>query len=198
MKIEDVLELRPLDKYGNWGLKVKNSIQTRDSMPRLRGRDMLLTTPRYAARPGESNEERTARMAATDPGRIWNGVLKPLLDAMDSRTRDEVLTNLAEYGNKLGSSEASPGPAGSLTFTGRVRPEREFDLSTSATPDDINKAGEKFWSERMGKPLTQDHAGRGLSTRATPASIQRANDAFWNARNAEQNSSARPWGGGKG
>jgi hypothetical protein len=137
--------------------------------------------------------------AKLDPGKVWDGIFKPVLDALDRATRDEVLGNIERYGNELASSEASPGPAGSLAFHGSVEQHGGEELHEPG-PMTAAKMGDqyrRFWADRLGQPApTRDSFPRGK--RVTVADIQRANDAFWNARKAENEAilPPRPWGKG--
>lgn len=81
-------------------------------------------------------------------------------------------------GISSGSSEAEGRPSGSLTFSGNL----DEDVSGHATSEDLNKANDKFWSDRLSRPRTQDGAGRGVSARATPESINEANAAYWSGQ----------------
>jgi hypothetical protein len=124
--------------------------------------------------------------AKLDPGRVWSGIFRPVLDALDRKTRDEVLGNIERYGNELASSEASPGPAGSLAFHGSVEQhggeEHEPGPMTAAKMGDQYR---RFWADRLGQPApTRDSFPRGK--RVTVADIQKLNDDFW-ARDKAQN-----------
>jgi hypothetical protein len=156
--------------------RVPQRVYTTDS---VRQRDVVLTVPTEA--------ELAAYFSGrtkVDLGKVWDGLIKPMLDNLDRKTRDEVL---AKYAGTLASSELTPGPAESLTAN-NTRPEQEFLLDTSADPTDLNAAQNDFWDKRLGRSITKDHAGPGLSTRATPQSIQSANSKFWRDRNAPQSS----------
>jgi hypothetical protein len=158
-------------------------------------RDTLLTTPTKS----ELDEwgRRTAKMIGYDPGMTWVGDWRSRLDKLSpsaalvavsdrivslSRAAqkdaslaegaaDEAgeLTSYLNDRNRLGSSTARSGPAGSLAFTGGV----------GVTPDDIQRSNEQFWADRLGRSPAKDSAGPGLSTRATPDSINAANASFW-------------------
>jgi hypothetical protein len=83
------------------------------------------------------------------------------------------------------------------TYTGE-RLEEEFDLSTSAEPDDINGANRKFWNSRQGKSNVDEPPARRTND-SRPMSIQdiqKANDDFWADRKAVQDSVGRKWGQG--
>jgi len=114
MKTEDVLQLRPLDRFGNWGLKVRGSVPTRDSR-RLSRRtlDTLLSAVTEA-----EMAEYLAGQAKMDPGRVWDGYFKPMLDAMDSSTRDKLLRKLSDYGSSMETGSMRPGPNASLASVG--------------------------------------------------------------------------------
>jgi hypothetical protein len=160
---------------------------TRDAAPR--SRDAILSPPTREEL--AANQRRTASMSGLDLGMRWTGDLKPVgeavarvIDAL-SRVKDEALQKqalsaavvaLADYGNE--SSEAHLGPFGSRAFSGNL----DADLSGHAEPEDIQRANDRFWSDRLSRPRTQDSAGRGVSTRATAESINEANAAFWSGQ----------------
>jgi hypothetical protein len=77
--------------------------------------------------------------------------------------------------NASGSSEATAGPSGLLTFPGNL----DEDISASATPESIQKVHDRCWADWTGRPRTKDSADSGLSTRATPASLNASNAKFW-------------------
>jgi hypothetical protein len=185
---------------------------TRDAAPRTR--DVLLTPPtreEFAA-----NQRRVARITGFDPGLVWTGDLAPVgqavarvIDAL-SRVKDEAqqkqalssaVVALADWGNGFETSEASPGPSDSLTFGGGQttdRPETEFDVSTTATPEDINAANRAF-CDRANRTATRD-TSRGVTLPArgahvTPADINRMNAEFSASLSSAQPYN-RPWGKG--
>lgn len=167
---------------------------TRDAGPRSRD-GILSAIPLGSRRESEFNS-RTGPIIGLKMGVTWNGSWRAQLDRISpaaamgavsdrmvelgrSGQRDAArqIRDLADYlteRNASGSSEAKAGPAGSLTFSGSL----DEDITGHVTPEDINKANDKFWSDRLGRPRTQDSA-RGLSTRATADSINASNAAFW-------------------
>ena len=164
---------------------------------RARSRDGILSAIVLGSRKEREFSSRTAPIIRYNPGMVWDGQWRSQLDKLSpaaavaavsdrmvalgrSADRDAArqIQDLADYlteRNASGSSEATGGPSGSLTFSGSL----DEDISGHATPEDINRANDKFWSDRLGRPRTQDSAGRGASTRATPDSINAANAAFW-------------------
>jgi hypothetical protein len=113
-----VLRLRKPNKYGQWGLEVTPRVPTTDAARTL---DTILTT----ATDAELAAYMTAR-AKLNPGKVWDGYFKPMLEAMDMRTRDEVLSNLTDYGNELSKSKSiGETQAGGLQFGGENHDEKE-------------------------------------------------------------------------
>jgi hypothetical protein len=125
-------------------------------------------------------------------GLAWQGDLRPVGEAMAKlkyelgRVKDKArlgdaiskaVCDLAEYGNELGAGLSSGSmevdPSGTLT-TGTLRPEREFDLSGSASPGDLNRANDAMWNGSR----TRDR-GPALSTHATPTTIMQASRKMW-------------------
>jgi hypothetical protein len=168
---------------------------TRDAAPG--SRDAILSAIPLGSREEREFNSRTGPIIGFNPGMVWDGSWRSRLDDMSpaaavvavadrmaklgrSAGRDAArqIGDLADYltgRNQLGSSEATAGPSGSLAFSGSI----DEDVSANATPDDLNKANDKFWADRLSRPRTQDGAGRGVSTRATPESINAANASFW-------------------
>jgi hypothetical protein len=162
-------------------------VYTTDSAPR--SRDAILSPPTREEL--AANQRRTASMTGFDPGLVWSGEMKPVGEAVTrvidaiKRVKDQEMQKqalsaavvaLADYGNE--SSEAHRGPFGSLAFSGNL----DADLSGHAEPEDIQRANDQFWSDRLSRPRTKDSAGRGLSTRATPETINAQNAKFWAAQ----------------
>jgi hypothetical protein len=155
-----------------------------DSMTRgARNRDIVLTAE--TAQP-------------VDLGQIWDGTFRPLLDRMPRATRDEIVRRIvSNYGNELGTSESLPGDIyGGLAFGGSPLGKPKPDLSTSATPDNLNDAAREFWGGMTAKnPGTVDR-GRTVDTRRgakTPGEINAANKAFWD-RNSTPATIGGKWG----
>lgn len=130
-------------------------------------------------------------------GRRWIGNLTSEMEGAEltegqiRSVIEGVHTELARYGNKLGTSKLESGPAGSLRTTNpSYRPEKEFGAPTSV--EDIQKANEEFWAERADEPQeagwSADRARTtdGLGCGASVSSIQKALDTFWDAQRALQ------------
>jgi hypothetical protein len=109
-----------------------------------------------------------AGRAKLNPGKVWDGYFKVALDAMDKATRDEVLSNLAEYEPSEESGEMESGPSGSLASTGDEKEDGEKNPDGSigkgkpnstkdtlrgwrdqsgSVIDAMNKANAKFWKK---------------------------------------------------
>jgi hypothetical protein len=178
-----------------------------------RSRDTILSPP--TAEEFAANQRRVARMTGYDPGLVWTGDMKPVgeavarvIDAL-SKVKDEAqqkqalasaVVALADWGNTFETSEANRGPYDSLTFGGSRTTDRSelgFNLSTSATPDDINRANRHF-SENANRSATRDASQVRLPARGahvSAADVQRLHDAF-NATQSRTQPFSRPWGKG--
>jgi len=176
-----------------------------------RSRDTILSPP--TAEEFAANQRRVARMTGYDPGLVWTGDMKPVgeavarvIDAL-SKVKDEAqqkqalasaVVALADWGNTFETSEANRGPYDSLTFGGSRTTDRSelgFNLSTSATPDDINAANRAF-CDRAYRSETRDTSQVTLparGARVTPADINRMNAEF-SATQLRAQPSSRPWG----
>jgi hypothetical protein len=137
-------------------------VRVNDSMTRSASRQTLDTVLTAA-----TDEELAAYMAGRaklNPGKVWDGYFKSALDAMDKATRDEVLSNLANYEPSVESGEMEEGPAGSLSSTGDDEEEekKRKDTGNGAT----SKVG-----DAMRKWRGQDHD--------RIAAMQKANSDFW-------------------
>jgi hypothetical protein len=123
-------------------------VRTFDSMTRGGSRktlDTLLDVPTDA----EMAKYFAAR-AKADLGRVWDGVFKPMLEAMDQATRNEVLTNVKNYELSLQSGSMEIGPAGSLTSTRDNMAKaslRQWRDATTTLIDDINERNRKFYGQ---------------------------------------------------
>ena len=71
------------------------SVRTFDSMTRRLSRGTIDTVLSVATE-AELAEYFGGR-AKLDPGRVWSGIFRPVLDALDRKTRDEVLGNIERY-----------------------------------------------------------------------------------------------------
>lgn len=108
-----------------------------------------------------------AGRAKMNPGKIWDGIWKPALQAMDKATRDKILKSLDDYGNELGKSKAEgETEVKGLTFGGENEDEEqpqnklEREVESKDSPmrqwrnqdfrriDDIQKANESFWKRK--------------------------------------------------
>jgi hypothetical protein len=151
-----ILKLRALDRFGNWGLEVRRSVPTTDA----KTKDIVLT----AATDAELATYMAGR-AKLNPGRVWDGVFKAALNAMDRKTRDEVLANLEDYEASIESGEMEEGPSGSLASTGDEKEDEEEkrkDAGNGAT----SRVG-----DAMRKWRGQDHD--------RIAAMNKANADFW-------------------
>jgi hypothetical protein len=96
-----------------------------------------------------------ARRAKADLGRTWTGIFKPMLDAMDRSTRDEVLANIENCQPSASSGAMEPGPAGSLASTRDSVANaslRQWRDATGQLCDDINEQARKFWGQPSLRP----------------------------------------------
>jgi hypothetical protein len=67
-----------------------------------------------------------AGRAQMNPGKIWDGYFKPMLNALDKATRDKILKQFDDYGNELGKSKAeSETEAKGLAFGGENQDDEE-------------------------------------------------------------------------
>jgi hypothetical protein len=123
-------------------------VRTFDSMTRgtsRKMRDTLIDVPTDA-----EMTKYFASRAKADLGLVWDGMFKPMLDAMDSLTRDEFLANIKNYQLSLQSGAMEPGPAGSMTSTRDSVANaslRQWRDSTGRLCDDINERNRKFWDQ---------------------------------------------------
>jgi hypothetical protein len=116
----------------------------------------------------------------------WDGYskIKEQLDAMSVTDRAKALRRIADdYGNSPGTGlspgSMRPGNAGSLTTGADERPEQEFNVGTTATPDDINAANAAAVKDGVWKPrATLDVTPRNAE-QAQLQSINSDNAAFW-------------------
>jgi hypothetical protein len=104
-----------------WRLEPRGHSQryaTTDSLTRVshKGRDGLLTPPTPAE--FAANIASVIKMTGFDPGKLFDGYFRPLLEAMDKRTRDEFLESVANYKPSNSSGEMEKGPAASVASTG--------------------------------------------------------------------------------
>jgi hypothetical protein len=116
-----------------------------------------------------------AGRAKLNPGKVWDGVLKPLLQSLDKKTRDQILKNLDDdYGNELATSKAEGEnePLG-LQFGGENQDEEEVEgqaiVEGTGTQDNIacnSKGGRKLRSWRDANASAID-------------AVQKANADFW-------------------
>lgn len=174
---------------------------------------MLDAAPRSTrdASLAEQLRQSEERASPADLGRRWEGDMQPVgagvamtvaaLAGIKDKARlndaiKRVVRDIEMYGNRLASSTASPGPAGSLTFSERAPEFRlepdlsardpEFDVApyvgAGATPNDIAEANADYWNPRK----TTDSARRVRPTIAscvTPAGMQDALNKHWASAN---------------
>jgi len=105
-----------------------------------------------------------AGRAKLNAGKVWDGYFKPMLDALDRATRDEVLSSLEDY--KAQSGEFRVDGLGALATTGASDPSRSntsggsFSQATALqildatrrTVDDINERNRAFWGQPSLRP----------------------------------------------
>jgi hypothetical protein len=152
-------------------------ITWRNEMLKVRGFDSLtrrasqqtLDTVLTAA----TDEELAAYMAGRakmNPGKVWDGYFKPMLEAMDKVIRDEVMSNMANYGNQLATSEAvGETEASGLTFGGENSDEKEDE---EKNPDGSTGKGKSHpTGDAMRQWRGRDHD--------RIANMQKANESFW-------------------
>jgi hypothetical protein len=112
-----------------------------------------------------TDEELAAYMTARaklNPGKVWDGYFKPMLEAMDKATRDEVLSNMAEFQPSIEAGSMEEGPSGSLASTGDEKEDEEKRKDMGST----SKVGDAMRAWRG-----QDHD--------RIAAVQKANESFW-------------------
>jgi len=112
---------------------------------------------------------------------VWEGDLKPVgravaeVKAALGNIRDRarlgdalarVVADIAEFGNEVGAG---------LSTGSDERPEKEFDVSSSASPRSLNEANDAMWNGSR----TRDSRGPALSTHATPTTIMAASRKMW-------------------
>jgi hypothetical protein len=118
--------------------------------------------------------------AKLDPGKVWDGVFKPVLEAMDEESREELLGEIENYSSGM-ESTMQADPAGSFASTGDRRGVTTKDFGRQTTPEAINEANKRFWDERTA-PRRRRTVDARVPRRATPESINEANRNFWAAR----------------
>lgn len=133
--------------------------------------------------------------------RAWSSNIKAELASLSATDRAKALDAmrrvLDDYAIEQGgfsSGSLRPGNAGSLgTGAADERPEQEFNVGSTATPDDLNAANRQYW-DRANK-RTHDAPPHD----ATAAAIQGINDAnrqYWQRQTAHQANPRREWGKG--
>jgi hypothetical protein len=144
--------------------------------------DAILSAIALGSREEREFTSRTGPILGLNLGLRWVGDLQPVgaavaqvVDALrrvdKARQKDALTKALVALAKGFAADEATAGPSDSTTFNG--------NLGTNITPEDINKANDRFWADRLGRPCATDSTGPGLSTRATPDSINAANALFW-------------------
>jgi hypothetical protein len=195
---------RMLDANGRMlGANVARQMYRRGPNARVRGHDGWLNPPTAA-----ENAEQARRSYNPDMlgHMVWSGDLKPLgaavaeiksqLASLDGARRAAVLSalvsDIAGYGGELGTGLQSgtmfPSGSGSLSTGTDERPEKVFDLSTSATPSDINGAAAAVHDTTglaLAKAaLTRDVARHGAGI--TSADLQSIQDRYWAIERSKQ------------
>jgi len=133
-------------------------------------------------------------------GRTWVGNLTSQLDAMSSTDRaiaiDEAQRALAAYGQSHNAGgEMTVGAFGALASD--TRPEKVFDLSTSATAEDIAGASSMVFegaARAQDKRALSRDVARATARGILPDDLNAINARFWavQPRLAE-----KKWGSGK-
>jgi hypothetical protein len=151
-------------------------------MTRAHTTDSLLTTPRYAAKPGESNGQRTARMSGTELGRLWIGDLvskTPSASIRDRASLDEALRTLgvglaSYYGTQFATNEADVGAAGALVFGGTVRKTTADGVLGDTPLYSINWRNDECGGRRS---MGQETGGVSVTSGRGPGGITRSTRA---------------------
>ena len=135
-------------------------VRSFDSLTR-RASNQTLDTILTAATDEELAAYMTTR-AKMNPGQVWDGYFKPMLEAMDKATRDEVLSNMTNYGNELATSKSiGETEASGLIFGGENDEAGKTDITGHKVGDamrkwrgqdhdriaDVQKANETFWKK---------------------------------------------------
>ncbi|HEY2781983.1 MAG TPA: hypothetical protein VGI90_14465 [Steroidobacteraceae bacterium] len=104
--------------------------------------------------------------AKMNPGMVWDGYMKPMLQAMDRKTRDEVLAACGNYGGEMETSKSigNNEPLG-LQFGGQNDEGEEVE-GQAIVEGEKPKVG-----DAMRKWRGQDHSNI--------ADMQKANEQFW-------------------
>jgi hypothetical protein len=183
MNIADVFKLRVPDKYGNWGLELRQPLRTTDAKFYTRGamgtgraRDAILSPPTQAEL--AENAKRVATMSGLDLGRVWAGDLTEKLDLIKDRkqlgdTLSALVTTLADYGSERGRGKGAElddlntlkveGGDEDPTLEGKGKPHPD-DPGTARTGDAMRK-----WRDEDAKRNRE---------------VQKTNRAFWDKKPA--------------
>jgi hypothetical protein len=106
-----------------------------------------------------------AGRAKMNPGKVWDGYLKPLLQAMDKATRDEVMGEMTNYGNELAQSKAVGETAASgLIFGGENDDEKEDEEKKDITGHKVGDGTMRGWRDQTSSAID---------------AMQKANDKLW-------------------
>jgi hypothetical protein len=133
-------------------------VKSFDSLTRHASRQTLDTI--LTAATDEELAKYMAGRAKMNPGKVWDGYFKPMLEAMDKVARDEVLSNLSDY-------ESDTETKG-LTFGGENDDEKEEEKNPDGS---IGKGKPHSTGDAMRKWRGQDHN--------RIAAMQEANAKFW-------------------
>jgi hypothetical protein len=188
------------------------SVRTMDSMvPRRAARDTVI---RAEVNPGDPKALGSM---------VWDGYSKVVaeIDAMPgSEARDakiakdngisvktvrRIRNGMDSYASELGTTELSPGGAGSLGTTREpARTEKVGAANVEADDEDdpnsiaaVDRANKLFWDNLLGRTTHDYAAGAGRGEPWTPSMIQQQNDALWKGRRAVQDSTRREFGKGR-
>ena len=140
--------------------------ETRNLAARVR--DILLSAVTLGSKEEREWDERVHKMIGMKQGMIWDGTWRAQLDKLDhpaaisavvdrmgvlgkSSHRDagREIGTLADYltDRNLGSSNAVPGPSGSLVFNGSL----EADVSDREKIEAMNRTNDAFWAKSTGR-----------------------------------------------
>lgn len=177
-------------KINENAIRARAAIVARDAAIVARAKTRTTDSPRRI-RDVVLSAEPTPKNAAM-LGTTWVGNLKAeiaSLSAVDrKRALDAMRRVLDDYPSGFGTGTMGPSNSGSFGTGMDSRPETEFDLSTTATPDDLSGAAASVYDTtglaRATSMLTRDvarHSG-GIST----TDLQRINDRFWGITRSKQ------------
>jgi hypothetical protein len=146
-------------------------VRSFDSMTR-RASNQTLDTILTVATDAELAAYMTAR-AKMNPGLVWDGIFRPMLESMDKAARDEVMGEITSYGNEMATSKSIGETAASGLIFGGQNDENEVEGQKIVEGNEAGKTditGHKV-GDAMRKWRGHDHD--------RIADVQKANEAFW-------------------